>query len=65
MCTKIIDNVLDGRAKINHKSIEERIKRLVNYFNYKNVCQNINYSNDKRRLNAFIHIIYQNIHLLK
>lgn len=35
MCTKIIDNVLDGRAKINHKAIEERIKRLVNYFNYK------------------------------
>lgn len=31
MCTKIIDNVLDGRAKFNHKTNEERIKKLVLY----------------------------------
>lgn len=28
---KMIDNVLDGRAKFNHKAIEKRIKRLVVY----------------------------------
>jgi len=35
MCIKIIDNVLDGRAKFNHKAIEERIKRLVHYLTIK------------------------------
>lgn len=54
----MIDNVLDGRPKYNHKAIEKRIKRLVNYFSYKNVCQRINYLNDKRILNAFIHRIF-------
>lgn len=31
LCIKIIDNVFNGRPKCNHKAIEERIKRLVNY----------------------------------
>lgn len=31
MCTKMIDKVLDGRTKFNHKAIEKRIKRLIVY----------------------------------
>jgi len=59
MCTKMIDNVLDGRAKCNHKAIEKRIKRLVPcLFSYKNVCQNMNYLNDNTRLNAIMHSIF-------